>query len=126
MKSNYSVLHDSFLKGIEMEGSGIMISLEGDDGVKYKLNASGVQAMLFDNVRFGNIILEIRDVDIPNASAESLSRLLFHKPHVAPDVLELKKTELSTGDFRLLSIQSSYGAEGLVLCKSHSLKIASD
>ena len=120
--NNYSVLHDSYLTGIELQRSEILLSFTAENGMKYKLDVSGVQAMLIQNVRLGNIILEIKEMDCSCVSDEELSFLLFHKAMIESEVLESKKAELSANGLRMLSIQSSYGAEGLVLCKSHILE----
>jgi hypothetical protein len=112
--------HDGFVDGILAEGEkAVRLFLRTNDQKRFTLILGGVEAMKFENVRAGNIIL-----DVAMVRAESLTLSHIRDAYdVAPsDAQQGLLTSARERGLLGVEVSSSYGAEGIALAGSAEIK----
>ena len=121
--------HDGYLTGIELAKENAVIGLQHYDETRYRLHLSGVEAMLANELRHGNIIFSL---EITTGTAPDVGdlRLLWPEPH--PDVVaeyrekdvifvEGQRSRIGRGDAVWINLISSYGCNLVAVCRSFKL-----
>jgi hypothetical protein len=118
-------IHDKNIKGLETtEDKKLIIYIEDNDRI-IELRFINVKHLKIDNFRLGNIILDIEvyEQEYLNKHDEELRSLLDMDRTITSPYLDKIKEDIGKGELILLSLQSSYGAYGSILCESVESKI---
>ena len=123
-------LHDGYLTGLELiEEHILQIRLRNVVGKRFTMELSGLHLLLANEIRQGNIILNIR-IEHRRDPDPSLMRQLIGGLH--PSVGEPYRTKhedyfkrmadaVRNGDLTLVAVEASYGCDLVALCKSASI-----
>jgi hypothetical protein len=112
-------LHDKNIKRIESTGDkNFIIDIE-DNGYIIELKFINVKHVKIDNFRLGNIILDIvvYESKYLNKFEKELRLLLDVNRDAKDSYLEEIKEKIKKGELLFVSVQSSYGAYGNILCE---------
>jgi hypothetical protein len=119
-------LHDGFLDGILLAGENrATVLLRTVAGQSFSMQIIGVEALVCNDFRQGNIIFDVQIVSRVVASEDTLGHL-FVPPH--PDAalefhdehkrfLGRQISRIKDGELKLVSIESSYGCNLKALCQ---------
>ncbi|MEP6566178.1 MAG: hypothetical protein ABJB10_13655, partial [Mesorhizobium sp.] len=80
MLSQFPSFHDGYLTGIELAEKSAVVSLQHYDGTRYRLHLSGIEALLANEFRQGNIISSL-EVTTGTSPYIGNLRLLWPAPH---------------------------------------------
>lgn len=111
--------HDGTFDGLRiLEDKRVQLYLSTSQRESFALVLDGVQALVLNDVKQGNIILDLvirKGEEITQSDVAQVYAL--NEVSVAKNKLE---TAVNSG-FQILEINSSYGAEGLILFKAWTL-----
>lgn len=111
-------LHDSNLLSIESDTDQAILKFRLVSGDLVQATLIGVDRLVCDNFREGNIVL---DVTIESEAAGSVLDKLFIPPRIKNEKYEAfistVRQKLKEGMMKIVSINPSYGCESIVYCK---------
>ena len=121
--------HDGYLTGIELSEKSAVVGLQHYDGTRYRLHLSGIEALLANEFRQGNIISSLEVTTGTSPDIGDL-RLLWPAPH--PEVtdeyrqkheifVEDQRSKIERGEAVWLNLTASYGCDLVAVCKSVEL-----
>lgn len=118
----FSRFHDGFFNGLLISGESVCVFISTVDNERYALHAAGVVALLSEQIRAGNIIL-----DVQIKSTEEIDREDVREVHGFPGTeqgdqwAEKGLQDAKTAGLSLLVINPSYGGRCLALANSFML-----
>ena len=113
--------HDGSFDGFRLHSnSSLHIFLRTADKVPHTLALEGVQALTISEVKEGNIIFDLVFRDAQQATPSDIAELY----EVSPDSEQSKNLLRSAHDkkLRILELNSSHGAHGLILFETGRIK----
>ncbi|MBV8536415.1 MAG: hypothetical protein JO128_12525 [Alphaproteobacteria bacterium] len=118
-------LHDGFVDGIKLDGQHfVRVFLRDVTEQRYVMELAGVEGLIGNEFRQGNIIFDVKIVRGVAPDMEAL-RSLFEPPHpTAPakyqdeygSFLDKHAERIKNGDLSLVRVESSYGCSIISLC----------
>jgi hypothetical protein len=128
-------MHDGTLTSVAVGEGGAVLLLTHVDGRQFKLILSGVESLVINDFREGNIILELQVVvgsrfdefGLSAGDIRAAFEMLFTRPHADADAeyhdaydvaLDKQIRRLEDGDMRLVILDPAYGADLLAFCAS--------
>lgn len=109
--------HDGHFDGLRIgSDKRIDLFLRTQDGESFTLALKDVDALTLSEIKQGNIIFDLVFRSGEQLTSEDLKELFYVEPDEpqAPTILQAKRRM----GFRLLELNASYGAHGLVLFKA--------
>ncbi len=115
-------LHDGFVDGVRMaDDKTAVLSLRDIRGQRFTMQLIGVERLVCDDFRQGNIILSIEIVSGMAPNMDALGSLFHLLPEEArdqpPPYLELRAKQVAEGSLVLVTIEPSYGCKLTALCR---------
>jgi hypothetical protein len=117
-------LHDGFVDGVLVEKGSAKIFVRTVGREKFTILLSGVETLILNDFRQGNIILSLDWLDATKISDESICDYHHSKPGDAdPDALRSKFVHSIEGQqLRALEISPSYGADLVAIFKESEIR----
>jgi hypothetical protein len=114
--------HDGFFDGVWISAEKtVHLFVRTMDNKQFKIVLGGVKALKLSNIREGNIILDVCLVNTDQLTASHIATAYeisdASKNHQITNLL----TSARQANLKMLQLRSSYGAEGVVLCRSAEL-----
>lgn len=102
--------HDGFLDGLLLgDDRCLHLAIRAVSGERRILTLRGVKASCVDDLREGNVLLNLRILPVPRAVGEpEVLRMLVERLHMVPARLD--------NDALVFWLESSYGAEIVAVC----------
>jgi hypothetical protein len=120
MKMNIPNFHDGYFDGLQISANKLVhIFLRTQDGKSFVLVLQGVDALTFSEIKLGNIIFDV----VFRSTQELTSADMFDLFSIGADTLkasDLLNAKREQG-LKLLEINASYGAQGLVLFQNFDM-----
>jgi len=113
--------HDGRFEGFRLDSNKYLkIFLRTADKVPHTLVLEGIQALTISGVKEGNIIFDLVFRDAQQTTASDMAELY----EVGPDTEQARNLLQSARDKKLqiLELNSSYGAQGLILFETGRIK----
>ena len=118
---NIPNFHDGHFDGLRIGPNKLVnLFLKTQDGKSFTLALQGVDALTLSEVKQGNIILDLVFRSTGELTCSDMAEL-YSVDVDAPQTSELLRARREEG-FQLLEINSSYGAQGLVLFQTFELR----
>ncbi len=112
--------HDGYFDGIWVGPSKLVkIFLRTTDRQPFVLSLQGVQALIFTDIKQGNIVLDLVFRNTKEITHSDISEL-YGVSADSPQVVSLTKSATERG-LQVLEINPSYGAQGLALFQTWDL-----
>ena len=119
---NYNEFHDGSLDGLLIEGKTAYIFVTNSEKQRYVFVALDVLALLANEIREGNIILELAVRPASDVTEEELSERARTHPPYSAGAMDTKMLERAREqNLTALTIDPSYGATCFVFAKSFKL-----
>jgi hypothetical protein len=114
--------HDGFFDGVRISAEGtVHLFIRTADNKQFEIVLGGVKALKLSNIREGNIILDVGLVDTDQLTASHIASV-YEISDVGKDAqITNLLTSARRSSLKMLQLRSSYGAEGVVLCRSADL-----
>lgn len=119
-------LHDGFVDGIQLIGkNSAVVALRNVHGQTFSIQLMGLEALVCDEFRQGNIILDVQITSGKPPSKDALSSLYvaphpsaaaeYHDKHAR--FIQAQTDRITQGDLVLVLIEPSYGCQLIALCR---------
>jgi hypothetical protein len=119
---NYSEFHDGSLDGLLIEGKTAYIFVTNSEKQRYVFVALDVLALLANEIREGNIILELAARPASDVTEQELSERASTHPSHSAGAMDTKMLERAREEnLTAFTIDPSYGATCFVFAKSLQL-----
>ena len=120
--NNYGIFHDGSFDGLLLDDKSAHIFVATDAHERHVIVADGVVVLKADDIRQGNIILDVVARHASELSANDLDAFLYdpQDPKEKEQAAVLLR-RAQTGALTLLQISPSYGATCSVLAKTFEL-----
>jgi hypothetical protein len=120
--NEYADFHDGWFEGLWIEGKTAHFFVANYVPERFVIVASGVAELAVDGVKSGNIIYDVLIRDWQEVNIGDIRALysLAGSPHEEAQTNRLKE-KVQLEQWKLLEMNSSYGATGLVLAGSFEL-----
>ncbi len=114
--------HDGSFDGVWISAEGtVHLFVRTEDNKAFNIVLRGVKALKLSNIREGNIILDVGLVDTDQLTASHIASV-YEISDVGKDAqITNLLTSARRASLKMLQLWSSYGAEGVVLCRSAEL-----
>ena len=118
-------IHDANLYSIESHGDDerVEMRLVTEAGRPMRLTFFSVDYLMCNKFQAGNIVFGLDEIDSANLGVGVISDLLGISENSARVELDRIGPQIRSGKKKLFSIQSSYGANILVLCRDMELQL---
>ncbi|RWA83933.1 hypothetical protein [Mesorhizobium sp.] len=127
--SQFPSFHDGYLTGIELAETSAVVALQHYDGTRYRLHLSGIEALLANEFRQGNIISSLK---VTTGTSPDIGDLRLLWPALHPEVtdeyrhtneifVEDQRSKIERGEAVWLKLTASYGCDLVAVCKSVEL-----
>lgn len=127
--SQFPSFHDGYLTGIELAETSAVVALQHYDGTRYRLHLSGIEALLANDFRQGNIISSLK---VTTGTSPDIGDLRLLWPALHPEVtdeyrhtneifVEDQRSKIERGEAVWLKLTASYGCDLVAVCKSVEL-----
>jgi hypothetical protein len=121
---NIPNFHDGQFDGLRIDPSKLVnLFLRTQDGTSFTLILQEVDALTISEVKQGNIILDLVFRSSGQLTASDMAEL-FGVDVDAPQAANLLRAKCQQG-FQLLEVNSSYGAQGLILFQTCEIRQSS-
>lgn len=125
MAQHLDYIHDANLYSIETHGdeNRVEMRLVTEGGRPMRLTFFSVDYLMCNNFQAGNIVFDLKEIDSAKLGVGLISDLLGISEESARLELDRIEPNIRSGKKKLFSIQSSYGADILVLCRDMELQL---
>ena len=116
-------LHDSNLLSVEHDKNDTLIKFRSTSGELIQAVASNVNKLVINDFREGNIVLDVtieRMVKIPDYGLDKLFVLSKVKCEKQDAYIRTVKDKIESGEMMLVTINPSYGCNGMIYCENIS------
>tara|TARA_B100000768_G_scaffold174692_1_gene185293 strand:- start:566 stop:982 length:417 start_codon:yes stop_codon:yes gene_type:complete len=116
-------LHDSNLISVEHDKNDTLIKFRSTSGELIQAVASNVKKLIINDFREGNIVLDVtieRMVKIPDYGLDKLLLLSKVKCEKQDAYIRTVKDKIESGEMMLVTINPSYGCNGMIYCEKIS------
>ena len=115
----FNRFHDGFFNGLLIDGESVCVFISTVDNERFALHATGVVALRSEEIRAGNIILDVQIRNIEEIRREDIREVHDFPETEQGDIwAENALQQAKNVSLSLLMINQSYGGHCLVLAQS--------